>query len=222
MDLEKKVRLSEKAQVVFLGLLTLSLLAGIASFIHLKIDELQTQAIETQYLIQNLKAGVDLQVEKELQIRKFRNYILEVNKEIDPQFAFELAELNYKYAIKYPNIDPYLVVSMQSVESKFNIEAVSPKGALGIFQIMPVNLRLICRSKDWEYSKNFHTKNLDRYIESGYIYLDILMSEHSGDDVLIAWNAGSRWVGEKTLPKETVNFVKRVKTSYKTLVDFPI
>jgi len=186
------------------------------------VQDVQNQMLETQYLIQNLKAGINLQVEKELQIRRFRNYIVDTNPRIDPQLAFRIAELNYECSIKYPNIDPYLAISMQSVESHFNYRAKSNKGALGIFQIMPTTLRLICKSKGWEFSDALSENFLDMAVEAGYIFIDVLMQDYEGDDLLIAWNAGASWVGEETIPKETTDFIKKVNVAYYDILDTPL
>ncbi|NIP31228.1 MAG: transglycosylase SLT domain-containing protein, partial [Candidatus Dadabacteria bacterium] len=47
-----------------------------------------------------------------------------------------LAELINKECKRY-NLNPYLVLAIIKVESSFNPMAVSPKGAVGLMQVMP-------------------------------------------------------------------------------------
>ncbi len=49
---------------------------------------------------------------------------------------FDYREEILYYANRY-DLDPYLVAAVIYVESKFNPEAVSPKGARGLMQLMP-------------------------------------------------------------------------------------
>jgi soluble lytic murein transglycosylase-like protein len=111
------------------------------------------------------------------------------------------------------NIEPNLVHSIISEESNYNRLAISPKGAVGIMQLMP------------ETAKEYGVKDLldpRENIEGGVKYLKDLFSLFSGkkDLILAAYNAGQEAIkkfGGIPPYQETRNYISRVMTSYKKL-----
>jgi hypothetical protein len=99
-------------------------------------------------------------------------------------------------------VDPYLVKAVIRVESNFNSEAVSPKGAVGVMQLMPGT------AKDQGVSNPFDP--IDN-IKGGVKYLSRLMRMFNGnlELALADYNAGQNAVvkyGYKVPPyAETVN-----------------
>ncbi|MFC2168701.1 lytic transglycosylase domain-containing protein [Acidobacteriota bacterium] len=112
-----------------------------------------------------------------------------------------------KMAQKY-NVDPELIHSIIRAESNYDSRAVSPKGAVGLMQLMPDTAK--------EYGV------IDRYdpednIEGGVKLLkDLIRTYDQKDDlVLAAYNAGSEAVKKhKGVPPfpETVQYIQRVKS----------
>lgn len=103
-----------------------------------------------------------------------------------------------------------LVHSIINVESNYNHKAVSPKGAVGLMQLMP------------ETAKKYGVKNLydpKENIEGGVKYLKDLMKLYNKrtDFVLAAYNAGQeaikKYGGIPPYP-ETKNYIERIKSSY--------
>ena len=108
-------------------------------------------------------------------------------------------------------IDPHLVMAIISVESGFNVNAVSPKNAQGLMQLIP------------ETAKRFHVKNsfnAEENIKGGMAYLQWLLTFFKGDVALVAaaYNAGEgavkKYQGIPPYP-ETRNYVKKIRTLYK-------
>jgi len=62
--------------------------------------------------------------------------IMAVKPALDPEVAQEIAMYARSYA-KLFGQDPNLVLAMMSIESGFDPRAVSPRGALGLMQILP-------------------------------------------------------------------------------------
>ncbi|MCJ7581211.1 MAG: lytic transglycosylase domain-containing protein [Candidatus Aminicenantes bacterium] len=112
-----------------------------------------------------------------------------------------------KMAQKY-DVDPDLIHSIIRAESNYDSQAVSPKGAVGLMQLMP------------ETAKEYGV--IDRYdpvenIEGGVKFLkDLLQTYDQKDDlVLAAYNAGPEAVKKhKGVPPfpETVQYIQRVKS----------
>lgn len=108
-------------------------------------------------------------------------------------------------------LDPRLAVALAEIESGCNPEAVSPRGAIGVLQLMP---RSFCRDPEI-CGKTLYDP--DKNIRMGLAYLKSLFERFKNDIelTLAAYNAGSRRVVEAgyAVPpiEETVNYVKRVK-----------
>jgi len=110
-------------------------------------------------------------------------------------------------AQKY-DVDPELIHSIIKAESNYDSQAVSPKGAVGLMQLMP------------DTAKEYGVK--DRYdpvenIEGGTKFLkDLFQTYDQKDDlVLAAYNAGPEAVKKhKGIPPypETVQYIQRVKS----------
>jgi soluble lytic murein transglycosylase-like protein len=84
------------------------------------------------------------------------------------------------------SLSPALVSAVAWRESAFNAQAVSPKGAKGIMQLMPETARAYC-AQPCSASQN---------VEAGTAYLQALMQRYDGDIVkaLAAYDAGPRAV----------------------------
>ncbi|MBS4537199.1 lytic transglycosylase domain-containing protein [Clostridium sp. D2Q-11] len=150
--------------------------------------------------------------------------------------------LNYKdyiliYSDKY-NIDPNLIASIIDVESNFNEEAVSPKGAIGLMQILPETAKWIAEQNDMKEYEDWMLYKPDINIKMGVWYVDNLLMQFKDLDLaLAAYNGGSgnvtKWLQDKKysedgkelkdIPfKETKDYVKKVKFKkkiYKFLYD---
>lgn len=115
-------------------------------------------------------------------------------------------------AAKY-NLDPQLVKAVIKAESNWNPNAVSPKGARGLMQLMP--------STAYELGV-FNSFDPEENIDGGTRYLRYLIEKFNGDLNLAvaAYNAGPARVEKtKSIPAipETVQYVKRVMSLYSGL-----
>jgi len=119
----------------------------------------------------------------------------------------------YKTA-KWYGIDPYLVKAVIKVESNFNPGAVSPKGAIGVMQLMPETARDHGVNNPFNPSEN---------ISGGVKYLKKLIDMFNGDLrlALAGYNAGENAVvksGYMVPPyNETMDYVDKVLVHYNHL-----
>lgn len=110
-------------------------------------------------------------------------------------------------------VDFSLVKAVIQVESGFNHEAVSRKGATGLMQIMPQNYTSLNISDPFDPSQN---------IMAGTLYLKRMIQrfDHKLPLALAAYNAGPDAVDRyQTIPpfSETQQYVKKVMEIYSTL-----
>lgn len=107
-------------------------------------------------------------------------------------------------SVKY-EVDPHLIAAVIRVESNFQTGRESPKGAVGLMQLMPTTAEWIVeRNKLKMISLDELKHDPELNIELGTWYLRHLLGQFE-DDVIIsiaAYNAGpgnvSKWLEEKT------------------------
>jgi soluble lytic murein transglycosylase-like protein len=112
-------------------------------------------------------------------------------------------------------VDPNLALEVAQQESGLNQNAVSPTGAIGIFQLEPGTAAML------GVDPTDPTQN----IQGGIAYLSQLLSRFNGDTTaaLAAYNAGPTAVDNaqaansgnwlENLPAETQNYVQRILTA---------
>jgi soluble lytic murein transglycosylase-like protein len=103
-----------------------------------------------------------------------------------------------------------LVNSVMAAESGFQLKAVSPKGAIGLMQLMPATAATL------GVDPNDPVQNVD----AGARYLRDLLVKYDGMlwHALAAYNAGPGAVDKYNgVPpyRETIDYVKRIDTAYK-------
>ncbi|MFN3921904.1 MAG: lytic transglycosylase domain-containing protein [Caldimicrobium sp.] len=107
------------------------------------------------------------------------------------------------------DLDPYLLKAIAKVESNFNPKAVSPKGAMGVMQLIPATAQLVGVSDPFDPIENIY---------GGAKYLRWLLDEFGDLRLsLAAYNAGPEAVRQyRGVPPyaETVNYVKKVLYFY--------
>ncbi|NCC22575.1 MAG: lytic transglycosylase domain-containing protein [Alphaproteobacteria bacterium] len=109
------------------------------------------------------------------------------------------------------------------IESGGDIDAVSPKGAMGLMQLMPGT---------WDDMKKAHDITGDPFdpqanILAGTAYLKAMYERFGYPDMFAAYNAGpGRYEAflnaEKTLPKETRDYLGKIQKSLARRAEFPL
>ncbi len=108
------------------------------------------------------------------------------------------------------NVDPNLVRAVVKVESNFNPNAVSRKGAIGLMQLMPSTARQLNVKNPFDPEQN---------VDAGVRHLKQLLESYGGDVrlSLAAYNAGAGAVARSSgVPHyaETQNYVRRITNLY--------
>lgn len=112
-----------------------------------------------------------------------------------------IAEAARKY-----NLDEDLLRAIIQAESGFNPQALSPKGAMGLMQLMPGTAQSLNVTNPYDPAQN---------IDGGARYLRSMLDRFGGDTglALSAYNAGPKAVETyKGVPpyQETQNYVRRI------------
>ena len=125
-------------------------------------------------------------------------------------FAQQEIDSAIEQAAARHNVDPNLVRAVIKVESNFNPNAVSRKGAMGLMQLMPQTARQLNVANPFDPEQN---------VDAGVRHLKQLMESYGGDVklTLAAYNAGAGAVARSAgVPRirETRNYVKRITQLY--------
>jgi soluble lytic murein transglycosylase-like protein len=142
----------------------------------------------------------------QIQSANFRGHIA-TPEEIDAAIA---------EAASRHNVDPNLVRAVVKVESNFNPNAVSRKGAMGLMQLMPGTAKQLKLKNPFDAEQN---------VDAGVRHLKQLLESYGGDVnlTLAAYNAGSGAVARSSgVPHyaETQNYVRRITNLYYGGFDF--
>jgi len=154
-----------------------------------------------------LKGGGEVQ----LPAAAVRGYVPdEVVDEVSQAGGADLARLA-EDASRRHGLDPALVLAVVAVESGFRPEAVSPKGAQGLMQLMPRTAAALGVQDPLDPEQN---------LDAGVRHLESLLKLYDGDlkRALAAYNAGQGAVerhGGVPPYRETRAYVRRVLERYR-------
>jgi soluble lytic murein transglycosylase-like protein len=179
-------------------------IALLASGQTLKLDAHRS---EGELLVLVLKGGGEIR----LPPSAVRGFVPdEVLEEVGPAAGADLARLAEQAARRH-GLPPELVLAVVSVESGFRPEAVSPKGAQGLMQLMPRTAESLGVDDAFDPEQN---------LDAGVRHLEALVRLYDGDltRALAAYNAGQGAVarhGGVPPYRETRAYVRRVLERYR-------
>lgn len=146
-------------------------------------------------------------------------------------YPIKYEEIVQKYSKEY-NLDPFLLYAMIKVESSFDENAVSPKDARGLMQIMPTTGKWIAEKLKYEKFDEEDLFEPKKNIMMGAWYINYLAEKFDGDMVLaiMAYNAGpgnvQNWLLDENVSSdgknlenvpydETAKYERKIMESYK-------
>jgi hypothetical protein len=216
-------------KVLSLGIAIIAMAGMLVYFLFVKeIKEIKITQ-EGQYkenLVTNqfLMSTIDWATVRTKTILYMRDKIIEewmrTKRTLDFEDAYKIAETNMKECENFPYIHPFIVLSMQNVESSFSKNAISKTGAKGLNQIMPSTGRLICTSFGWSYSDSL-LYDIQNSTHMAVKLIDVCWSQyHDWSLVLADYNGGPYqayyYKNEKAkLAEETKNYVPSVMDKVK-------
>lgn len=138
-----------------------------------------------------------------------------ISRHVDPRLAQKPYAAQIRRAARKAAVDPALVHALITVESGYDPGARSPKGAIGLMQVMPQTAL--------RYGVRDAGRSTEINLGVGTRYLRDLIAMFDGrlDLALAAYNAGEQAVMRyaQTIPpyRETQHYVKAVAAEYRAL-----
>ena len=137
--------------------------------------------------------------------------LAKLHEKLYPRYYANTVE---KYAKLY-NVDTFLIAAMILEESRYNAEAISWAGAIGLMQIMPATGKELAQQLKIRRFRTAMLKEPAVNIRMGTKYIGYLNSLFDGDPMLVigAYNGGpgrmKRWVSSKNI-KDIDEFVEKI------------
>lgn len=109
------------------------------------------------------------------------------------------------HASKTYDVDPGLIKAVVRAESNFDVDSTSPKGAMGLMQLMPETARELGVKNSYDPVEN---------IMAGTRYLKSLLGRYDGNVTLALaaynWGMGNVERHPERLPQETQTYIARI------------
>ncbi len=149
---------------------------------------------------------LDLDSSRTSRVQPYKKKVSYTTISVRPSVTYR--EAIYRLSRRY-GVDPHLVIALITVESGFRQSAISPKGAIGLMQIMPETARILGIDPYDPYEN----------LEGGIRHLANLLRKYKDMKLaLAAYNAGQKAVDKyRGIPpyRETRNYVKMILSLYK-------
>lgn len=223
------------AAIVAITIMSVNLYVGLKQNVeNIKYTQ-QTQYKDHVETRQFLLSTIDWKTRRQKVILFMRDQIVDTWKKneerknnLNLQEAYEIAEANMLESERYPHVDPLFHLALQWQESRFNKNAISEAGAIGLNQIMPATGRLLAGFFNMEYNDRL-LKDIKISTKFSAKYAEVLYAQYGNfEQVLAGYNGGPYqayyYLNDKDkLVEETRNYVKVVidkwseyKNAYKT------
>lgn len=163
-------------------------------FANLRTLEIEEFSLEGEELVAVLPGGSEIRVALDA-VREIRPSLPPLPDDTGPKrvsggtWRKEAGEYarHVRRAARRWRLEPELIVAVAYTESRLNPTAVSPKGALGVMQLMPSTARLMAVHDPFDPRQN---------IDGGARWLRMMLDRFQGDVdlALAAYNAGPETV----------------------------
>jgi len=141
--------------------------------------------------VNRLQAGISQDNERRWNIIAIEKLIGDINTSLPYETRYEYAAIIIDEISKYSNIEPTLMVSLITQESRFRKHATSIKDAIGLTQVIEETARWICKETGVPYSDSLRY-DPKMSIKLGAWYLSYLIDKYDGrvDYALAHYNGG--------------------------------
>jgi len=217
--------LNKKFQIYLLSAIGLGL--ALLAYCQTQIDRQVTlQSADLMQESRFLSSVVTIDHIRSENMNKVASVIERFNPGMDEKTKLAIATEISNASVKFENLDVDLICATITHESAFtwDPEIVSPKGAIGLMQVMPATGEFLAKMENikWTNARRVLSDPVNN-IRLGSRYLSSLIEMYEVDGGLAAYNGGGKraamWLARDrahgVLYQETQNYVPAVLSLYK-------
>lgn len=221
-NIQSKSRFIYMIVIIFLIIIFAGIFIIITEYkkfaIHHEMENLRRELV-------NLRSAMNIDSVRQFKLQKIINIINEYNPELSSAEKYDIANQIYEMSFKYTNMNIDLLCAIITHESAntWDPNIVSPAGAMGLMQIMPVTGMFLAKSEELEWTSPKDVLFDPVYnIRLGTRYLSSLINRYGLEGGLAAYNGGERqaslWLAndcdDQYLWKETREYIPAIQQLY--------
>jgi len=174
---------------------------------------------EVSALVQAQKGKIDSlrdQNQRLQTVMLLRDFLENERIRLPQDTVTDIAGSIHAASVRY-NLPPEMILAVIRIESAFDINALSNKGAVGLMQILPSTAQEIARDLRMEWSGEQLLRNPQANIEMGAYYLTKMISQFNDLSVaLAAYNSGPGRIAELNQMKADLprDYAEKVLSHY--------
>ncbi|HDQ44627.1 MAG TPA: lytic transglycosylase domain-containing protein [bacterium] len=218
----KKYKINMKWFGVATGILILILIATAAYLFHLETIA-RMEKVDRELV--GLRSAMNTDSVRQHKLQKIMEIARRKNPRLNSMEAYDIASEIYEMDIRYSNLDIDLICALITHESAntWRPDIVSPAGAMGLMQIMPVTGMFLAEYEKIAWMTPAEVLFNPVYnIRMGCRLLSVLIDQYGLDGALAAYNAGerhaSRWLAnnkdDSYLWAETRSYIPAILALY--------
>lgn len=120
-------------------------------------------------------------------VTKGADIVQSVNASVGKSTAYMISEVTYQESMRY-GLDFHFVLGVMATESRFNVNAKSYCGAIGLMQLMPKTAESVATKRGIRYGDLY---DIETNVRVGVAYLDWLMKRFGRYELVAAgYNGG--------------------------------
>ncbi|OVE78892.1 hypothetical protein BVY01_04210 [bacterium I07] len=154
-----------------------------------RMDELTGELVQ-------LRSAMNIDSVRQYQIQKILGIMSTHNDNLSSVDSYDIASEIYEMSVKYTNLDVDLICAVITHESAgtWDPEVISPAGAMGLMQIMPVTGFFLANSEGipWTTPEDI-IQNPIYNIRMGTRFLSMLTNDYGLEGGLAAYNGGEKY-----------------------------
>ena len=201
------------------------ILIAVAGSIYLLYQRsLQRMEVVDRELV-DLRSAMNTDSVRQHKIQKIMAIAQKHNSKLSSMDLYDIASVIYEMDVRYSNLDVDLICAVITHESAntWRPDIVSPAGAMGLMQIMPVTGLFLAEYEEITWTDPEGVLLNPTYnIRMGCRFLSVLIGQYGLDGALAAYNAGERhasiWLAsgkdDTLLWKETRNYIPTILGLY--------